>query len=115
MATSSHTQIFDQTQQTRRITVRRVLEATAEHYGTTVPEILARTRKQPVVRRRQMAMYVAKKLTGRSLPFIARHMGGWDHTTVLHAVRAVEGRLARPKAVAAVEAIVAQVTGGANV
>ncbi len=119
MAAESHTQTFDQTQTLPvapgRVTVHRALQATAWHYRTTVPAILTRTRKHPTVRQRQVAMYVARRLSGRSLPFIASRMGGWDHTTILHHVRAVEARLdaGDAKTVAAVNAIVAQVTGGA--
>jgi chromosomal replication initiator protein len=100
----------------RRITVRRVLEATAAHHGTTVPEILDRTRKHPTVRRRQLAAYLARRLTKRSLPYIADRMGGWDHTTILHSVRSVKARLdaGDAKTVRAVNAIVAQVEGGAH-
>jgi chromosomal replication initiator protein len=100
-----------------RITVRRVLDATARHYGVTVPELLTRSRKRRSVRRRQAAAYVARKTAGRSLHFIADRMGGWDHTTILHSVRSVESRLAAGdvKTAAAVDAITAQVEGGANV
>jgi chromosomal replication initiator protein len=99
-----------------RITVRRVLDATAAHYRTTVADMLARTRKHPTVRRRQVAAYVARKMTGRSLPFIAAKFGGWDHTTILHHVRTVQARLdaGNAKTAAAVDAIVAQIKGGAN-
>jgi len=51
-----------------------------------------------VVRPRQVAMYLAKTLTLRSLPEIGRRFGGRDHTTVLHAVRKIEGLVARDTA-----------------
>ena len=73
-----------------RITVRAVLEATTAHFGITVRKLLSSSRKQPLIRRRQIAMYVAHKLTGRSYPFIAAMMGGRDHTTILHAVKSVQ-------------------------
>jgi chromosomal replication initiator protein len=98
-----------------RISVRQVLEVTAAHFGTTAEALTADTRKWPIVRRRQMAMYVARRLTGRSLPFIARNMGRKDHSTVLHAVRGVQALIdaGDTDAIAAVNAIVEAVTGGA--
>jgi chromosomal replication initiator protein len=101
-----------------RIKVSRVLEVTARYFGTTVPEMLARDRKRRAVRRRQLAAYVAREVSYRSLPFIADCMGGWDHTTILHHVRAVKSRLdaGDSDTIAAVNQIIAQlqVTGGAH-
>ncbi len=54
-------------------------------------DILSSRRTATVVRPRQIAMYLAKSLTLRSLPEIGRRFGGRDHTTVLHAVRKIEG------------------------
>jgi chromosomal replication initiator protein len=78
----------------------------------TVEDLLAR--KRAVARRRQVAMWVAHQLTGRSYPFIANKMGGRDHTTVLHGVRAVQALLDAGDAetVEAVNAIVESVKGG---
>lgn len=76
-----------------RIKVRRVLKVTAEYYGTTPDDLVSDRRTKPLVRHRQVAMYVAYKMTGRSLPFIAYYMGNRDHTTILHGVRAVKGLL----------------------
>jgi chromosomal replication initiation ATPase DnaA len=76
-----------------RILVRRVLKATAEYFGTTADDLLSGGRTRLVTRRRQVAMYVARKMTGRSLCFIGRKIGDRHHTTVLHAVRAVRGLL----------------------
>jgi hypothetical protein len=73
-----------------RITVRRVLEVTAGHFGTTVEALLSERRTQSLSRPRQIAMFVARKVTGRSLPFIGRRMGDRDHTTILHGWRAVQ-------------------------
>jgi hypothetical protein len=99
-----------------RVTIRAVLEATAAHYGLTVDALLSDTRKQPLVRRRQIAMYVAHRLTGRSYPFIGDKMGGRDHTTILHGVRAVKS-LIDAGDVDTVEAVnaIAERLGGANV
>jgi chromosomal replication initiation ATPase DnaA len=76
-----------------RISTRRVLEVTAEHFRTTPDDLVSHCRKRPLVRHRQIAMYVARKVTGRGLPFIARVMGNRDHTTILHGVRAVQARI----------------------
>jgi hypothetical protein len=73
-----------------RITVRRVLEVTAGHFRTTVDALLSERRTQSLSRPRQIAMFVARKVTGRSLPFIGLRMGGRDHTTILHGMRAVQ-------------------------
>jgi Bacterial dnaA protein helix-turn-helix len=99
-----------------RISVRRVLDATAEHFGLTVEALLSDTRKHPLVRRRQIAMFLACRLTGRSLPFVGRVMGGFDHTTILHGKRAIEALLDAGDAATmeAVNAITAQLTGGAH-
>jgi chromosomal replication initiator protein len=84
-----------------------VIKATADHFGTTVPELLSHSRWQPLSRRRQVAMYVARKMTGRSLEFIGHKIGDRHHTTILHGVRAVKSRLDAGDAEmrAAVEAI----------
>jgi chromosomal replication initiator protein len=76
-----------------RILVRRVIKATAEHFGTTPDDLVSAGRTKPLTRRRQVAMYVARKMTGRSLFFIGRKIGDRHHTTVLHGVRAVRGLL----------------------
>jgi chromosomal replication initiation ATPase DnaA len=76
-----------------RILVQIVLRLTAEYYGTTADELLAKRRTQPLARRRQVAMYVAHKTTGRGTPFIGRRIGDRGHTTILHGVRAVRALL----------------------
>lgn len=77
-----------------RISIRAIVEATAAHYGFSRVELLAHRRAQAVVRPRQVAMYLARRLTVCSLPEIGRRMGGRDHTTVMHGVARVEQRLA---------------------
>jgi chromosomal replication initiator protein len=100
-----------------RITIRRVLEVTADHFGTPLRDLVSHCRTQPLVRRRQVAMYVARETTGRGTPFIGRHMGR-DHTTILHGVRVVKGLIEAGDAetIAAVNQIIErlQVTGGAH-
>jgi chromosomal replication initiation ATPase DnaA len=74
-----------------RILVRRAIKATAEHFGTSADALVSARRTRPLVRWRQVAMYVAREMTGRSLPFIGKKIGGRDHTTILHGVRVVKG------------------------
>jgi chromosomal replication initiation ATPase DnaA len=76
-----------------RIKIHRVLKVTARHYGTTPDELVSDRRTRPLVHCRQVAMYIARKMTGRSTPVIAYYMGNRDHTTVLHGVRVVKGLL----------------------
>ncbi|MEX2298423.1 MAG: helix-turn-helix domain-containing protein, partial [Dongiaceae bacterium] len=62
----------------------------AEHFNIKLSEMTSARRARAVARPRQVAMYLAKQLTSRSLPEIGRKFGGRDHTTVMHAVRKVE-------------------------
>lgn len=74
----------------RRVTIEDIQKRVAEYYGIKISDMQSARRSQNVVRPRQVAMYLAKGLTSRSLPEIGRKFGGRDHTTVLHAVRKVE-------------------------
>jgi chromosomal replication initiator protein len=76
-----------------RILVRRAIKATAEHFGTSPDVLVSDRRTKPLVRRRQVAMYVARKMTGRSLSFIGHKIGDRHHTTILHGVRVVKSLL----------------------
>ncbi|MCY1364946.1 Chromosomal replication initiator protein DnaA [compost metagenome] len=62
----------------------------ARHYNVSKQDLLSNRRTRTIVKPRQVAMYLAKMLTPRSLPEIGRRFGGRDHTTVLHAVRKIE-------------------------
>jgi hypothetical protein len=73
----------------RRPRIEEIQIAVAKHYGVKRLDILSDRRTANVVRPRQMAMYLCKELTMRSLPEIGRRFGGRDHTTVLHAVRKI--------------------------
>jgi chromosomal replication initiator protein len=79
----------------RRIRVEDILRVVSKHYGVSRADLLSSRRTANVVRPRQIAMYLAKVLTLRSLPEIGRRFGGRDHTTVLHAVRKVDDLLTR--------------------
>lgn len=76
-----------------RILVRTVIEAAARLEGLTVDELLGRDQSRAVARPRQRAMYVARRVRPDiSLPRIGAMFGGRDHTTVIHAINAVEKR-----------------------
>ncbi len=74
----------------RRITIDEIQKKVAEHYNIRLSDMHSARRARAVARPRQVAMYLAKQLTPRSLPEIGRKFGGRDHTTVIHAVRKVE-------------------------
>ena len=74
----------------RRVTIEEIQKRVAEHYNIRLSDMHSARRARAVARPRQIAMYLAKQLTTRSLPEIGRKFGGRDHTTVMHAVRKVE-------------------------
>lgn len=74
----------------RRITIDEIQTKVAEHFNIRVADMHSARRARTVARPRQVAMFLAKQLTQRSLPEIGRKFGGRDHTTVMHAVRKVE-------------------------
>jgi chromosomal replication initiator protein len=74
----------------RRITVDEIQKVCAAHYKIDASEMRSKRRARAVARPRQVAMYLAKKMTPRSLPEIGRIFGGRDHSTVIHAVRTIE-------------------------
>jgi chromosomal replication initiator protein len=75
----------------KRVRIEEIQRIVARHYNVSRSDLLSSRRTANVVRPRQIAMYLAKTLTLRSLPEIGRRFGGRDHTTVLHAVRKIEG------------------------
>ena len=74
----------------RRVTIEDIQRRVAEHYSLRLADMHSERRARAVARPRQVAMYLAKQLTSRSLPEIGRKFGGRDHTTVMHAVRRIE-------------------------
>lgn len=74
----------------RRVRIEDIQRVVARHYNVSKADLLSSRRTRTIVRPRQIAMYLAKVLTPRSLPEIGRRFGGRDHTTVLHAVRKIE-------------------------
>jgi chromosomal replication initiator protein len=74
----------------RRVTIEEIQKRVAEHFNIRVADMHSARRSRAVARPRQVAMYLSKQLTARSLPEIGRKFGGRDHTTVMHAVRKVD-------------------------
>lgn len=74
----------------RKITVEEIQRKVAEHYNIRMSDLIGPKRVRSYARPRQVAMYLAKSLTARSLPEIGRRFGGRDHTTVIHGVRRIE-------------------------
>ena len=74
----------------RKVTVDFIQKTVAEHYALKQADLISERRARAVARPRQVAMWLAKQITTRSLPDIGRRFGGRDHTTVLHAVRRIE-------------------------
>ena len=74
----------------RRISVDEIQTQVAEHYRIRKAEMTSARRAREVARPRQVAMYLSKQLTPKSLPDIGRRFGGRDHTTVIHAVKQIE-------------------------
>jgi len=74
----------------RRVTIEEIQKKVAAHFNIRTSDMHSARRARSVARPRQVAMYLAKQLTSRSLPEIGRKFGGRDHTTVMHAVKKVE-------------------------
>ena len=74
----------------RRITIDEIQNKVASYYNIKIDDLISSRRIRTFARPRQVAMYLTKKLTTRSLPEIGRKFGGRDHTTVIHAVKKIE-------------------------
>ena len=74
----------------KKITIEEIQKKVAEHYNIRITDMHSPRRSRSVARPRQIAMYLAKSITSRSLPEIGRKFGGRDHTTVMHAVKKIE-------------------------
>jgi chromosomal replication initiator protein len=84
----------------KRVKIEDIQRVVARRYNVSRSDLLSSRRTANVVRPRQIAMYLAKLLTLRSLPEIGRRFGGRDHTTVLHAVRKIESLVGNDPALA---------------
>ena len=74
--------------------IEDIIAATCQRYGLTTEELTSPSRSPRITWPRQVAMYLARELTGQSLPAIGRQLGGRDHSTVLHACRRTAARIA---------------------
>lgn len=88
------------THEPKKVKIEDIQRLVANHYNVSRADILSSRRTATVVRPRQIAMYLSKLLTLRSLPEIGRRFGGRDHTTVLHAVRKIDGLVTRDTSLA---------------
>ncbi len=78
----------------RKLTIEEIQRKVAEHYNIRLADMIGPKRLRTIARPRQVAMYLAKQLTARSLPEIGRRFGGRDHTTIMHGVRKIEELMA---------------------
>jgi len=78
----------------RKLTIEEIQRKVAEHYNIRLSDLIGPKRVRNIARPRQVAMYLAKQLTPRSLPEIGRRFGGRDHTTIMHGVRKIEELMA---------------------
>ncbi len=74
----------------RRVNIDEIQRKIAEHYNVKISDLHSAKRMRSIVRPRQIAMYISKKLTEASLPEIGRKFGGRDHATVMHAIKKVQ-------------------------
>ena len=81
----------------RKVRIEDIQKVVSQHYNVSRADMLSARRTRTIVLPRQIAMYLAKNVTPRSLPEIGRRFGNRDHTTVLHAVRKIENLLASDK------------------
>ena len=75
--------------QIRIVTVDKIQNVVSNYFNIALSEMLSQRRSRPLARPRQIAMYLAKKMTSRSLPEIGRRFANRDHTTVIHAVKTI--------------------------
>ena len=74
----------------RKVTIEEIIRKVSDHYNLRMSDLISARRARSVARPRQIAMFLSKNLTSKSLPEIGRRFGGRDHTTVIHAIRKIE-------------------------
>ncbi len=84
----------------RKVTVEEIQRKVSEHYNIRLSDMIGPKRLRSYARPRQIAMYLAKQMTSRSLPEIGRRFGGRDHTTVMHGVKRIEELMAKDSQIA---------------
>lgn len=98
-----------------RISIDRVQRAVASEYGVTRLDLISSRRTADIVRPRQVAIYLAREMTPRSLPEIGRRFGGRDHTTALHAHRKIGALVASdPEIATHIDYLKAKIAAGAG-
>ena len=75
--------------QAKVVTIDKIQNTVSNYFNISFEEMLSQRRSRPLARPRQIAMYLSKKLTTRSLPEIGRRFSNRDHTTVIHAVKTI--------------------------
>lgn len=78
----------------KRLSIEEIQRKVAEHYNVRLADMIGPKRLRTIARPRQVAMYLCKQLTSRSLPEIGRRFGGRDHTTIMHGVRKIDELMA---------------------
>jgi len=78
----------------KRLTIEEIQRKVAEHYNVRLSDMIGPKRLRTIARPRQVAMYLSKQMTSRSLPEIGRRFGGRDHTTIMHGIRKIEELMA---------------------
>ena len=79
----------------RKITIEEIQRRVSEHFNIRLGDLIGPRRLRALARPRQVAMYLSKQLTSRSLPEIGRRFGGRDHTTIMHGVKKIEELMAQ--------------------
>ena len=74
----------------KKVNIEEIQKKVSQHFNVKMSDMSSARRSRTIARPRQVAMYLSKNLTSRSLPEIGRRFGNRDHTTVIHAVRKVE-------------------------
>ena len=74
----------------RKVTIEEIQRKVCDHYDIRLSDLLGSNRSRDIARPRQVAMWLAKQLTTKSLPDIGRSFGGRDHTTVIHGIRRID-------------------------
>ena len=88
------------------LNIETIQQQVAEHFDMSSEQLISRTRKQKVALARQIAMFLAKRLTQNPLKMIGRHFGNRDHTTVIHAIQTIEDKCKKdPTIASAVESL----------
>lgn len=75
------------------VTIEKIQKKVSEHFNVRIGDLKSKKRTQTIVVPRQVAMYLCRKLTDKSLPETGKSFGGKDHTTVIHACRNIEGKI----------------------